>query len=89
MKCSTDSVLLQPTNQARPFLQICCLNIEHMGIMYAVGRYEGELDAAFLGERSQQFKISVPAFHTGVIDLLRLLQLRVQIRRVDIAGKVG
>ncbi len=83
-----DPFLLQEIDQSGAFFHIFRLDIEHMRVMAAVRRNMRQLDPAGLCQRQKQLPVLIPSVHSRLRDLLRQLQLRIQIGGVQVTGQI-
>jgi hypothetical protein len=81
--------LLQEGNQGGTLGQILTLDIEHMGVVNAVGGNHRQFNFSSVGKGLQALVVAVPGCHTVVINQLSVLQLGPQIGGVQIAGKIA
>ena len=89
MEYRENPVLYEVGNKGGARLEVGNLQVEHVRVVAALRRDVGELQIACIGERLQLFAVGVPAGHTIVENLLRVLEFGVQVGRVEFAGQVA
>ena len=88
MKDREDAVFPQIPDQLLPLLYVLCLDVKHMRIMHAPLRNDRKRDPPFPGKGSKHLIILIPPCKPRLIDLIRALQLRIQIGGVKLARKI-
>ena len=83
------AVVLEVLDQGRTLSQVRHLKVEHVGVVLASLGDGRELDLAGVRKRLQLLIVEVPRGQAVVVDLVRALELRPKICRVEVALQVG